>query len=751
MGFNDEKAVIYNMIFKWAIYRKLPWIRVADPNDCGASAFASIAAFYGHYLTLEQARVLAGTDRDGSTLAGLRSAGRSIGLESRPAQAIYDALSHVHLPALVHLEDLGGHYVVLYRWTREIVTILDPNCGVTKLTRKEFESKWSGYLVEYEPTSHFTRKSSDFDLFRSTRSLIAPYRMQLTICFILGLFATCIGWCFSFFLQLLIDQIVPKGHSDLLMVFGVALLLVGAVQAALFLFRTRMTARIGYRLHSQWGEAFLKHLMSLPVRVFDSRCVAGLAMRVFQIDAVQNAVSDTLVTLASELLSLAIALGIIIHQNAALALIALVTIPAIAIITLILNQRVYDTHLSMLLRADDLAGQMVGFLDGIRTIRAYSAEKRYCAVLLKKLQAVTEARYQNRLALLSPSVWGMFLTSLVTAAMLWYGSSAVFAGRLSVGQLIVVFGLAAFYLNPAQRLPALTLGLRGAIIALQRAEEILSLPGEGVERSNGLDIRGHVERIEFKHVSFGYKLHRHVLKDLNFSAIVGQTLAIVGETGSGKSSVANLMAGFYEPSEGQILINGVDIRHVSLDSLRKQISGVFQGQMLFQQSVLENLTMMSDLPDESVEKAATDAHAQFIETLHRGYLTQVARGGGNFSAGQAQRIALARALLKAAPLLILDEATSGLDGATEQYVLKALENGKGKRITIVISHRLSTIRDADTILVLHRGRIVEQGMHDELVARKGYYFRLFGRQLQISDDERSATSESVKNSSHVTV
>ena len=163
---------------------------------------------------------------------------------------------------------------------------------------------------------------------------------------------------------------------------------------------------------------------------------------------------------------------------------------------------------------------------------------------------------------------------------------------------------------------------------------------------------------------------------------------------------------------------------------------MFQGQTLFQQSVLDNVTMMAEQPNESVEEAAANARAQFIETLHRGYFTQVARGGGNFSAGQAQRIALARALLKNAPLLILDEATSALDGATEQHVLQALEKERRERITVVISHRLSAVRDADIILVLHHGQIVERGTHDELLKQRSHYFRLFeqlGRQL--SDDE----------------
>lgn len=732
------------MFFKWHTYRKLPWVRVADAHDCGASAFASIASFYKHHLTLEQARGLVSTDRDGTTLLGLRNGGRAIGLEGRPAHAIYDALKHVRLPAIAHLEDRGGHYVVLHQWTENSVVILDPNCGLRRMSRKEFESQWSGYVVEYKPTEEFKPKPSDFRVVSSFRSLVLPYRWAILFSLVAGLLATPLGWAFSFFLQILIDRVIPRSEVGMLLPLGGALVLVSFVQALLFLLRSRVAARIGYYLNDMYGERFLNHLISLPVRVFDNRCVAGLAMRIYQIEIVQNSISEVLVTIVSDIVMLCVALGIIFYHDPTAALIALSAIPVILLVMFLLNEKAYDTQLNTMLRADELASQMVGFFDGLRTVKVYQAENRYRDVLVNKLREMTKARYDSRLAMITPTVWSMLITSIVIAVMLWYGSARVIAGTLTIGQLIVIFGLVAFYLNPAQRLPSLVLSLRGATVALQRIEEILSLPSEQMAFRQSRELASVEGRVEFNQVSFGYKPQRLVLKNVSFRVEPGETVAIVGETGSGKSSLANLIAGFYLPNKGEVLIDGVSTREIGPEGLRKHMAAVFQGQSLFQQSVVDNITMMADAPPDAVEEAVRMANASFIQTLHRGYFTQVARGGDNFSAGQAQRIALARALLKDAPILILDEATSSLDGATEEGVLQALEETRNNRTTIVIAHRLSTVRHADKILVLHQGELVEQGTHDEMILNNGYYARLFGGQTLNNAHPPAAAHETLE-------
>jgi ATP-binding cassette subfamily B protein len=464
--------------------------------------------------------------------------------------------------------------------------------------------------------------------------------------------------------------------------------------------------------------------------VFDARCLAGLVLRVNQVDLVQQAASEMLVMVVADGIMFLAALVVMLSFDPLAALIALGAVPLMLAVILLLNERAYNSQLATMIRSEEFNAHMLDTFDGLRTIKTFSAEARYRQLLAGKLEALVQGRYTHRMAMMLPTTWSMLATALVSACVLWYGSARVLAGQITAGDLIVLFGMVAFYLSPVQRLPNLVLTIRGALIGIMRMEEILVLPQEHERTTEHVPLPAVRGRIEFDQVSFGYKPRRAVLKQIHFTIEPGETVAIVGETGSGKTSLANLIAGFYLPSEGDVRIDGISTRNILPEELRRAISAVFQSTRLFQHSVRENITMLADSPAEAVEQAARLANAApFINDLMRGYDTQVARGGDNFSSGQAQRIALARALLKDAPILILDEATSNLDGATEQGILQALEQHRRERTTVIIAHRLSTVLSADRIFVMDNGEIVESGTHAELLSRRGRYYSLFRWQV----------------------
>jgi ATP-binding cassette subfamily B protein len=302
------------------------------------------------------------------------------------------------------------------------------------------------------------------------------------------------------------------------------------------------------------------------------------------------------------------------------------------------------------------------------------------------------------------------------------------AHHISAGELLVVFGMVAVHLNPLQRLPTMLLNLHSAFLGMARLDEVLSLPGEETRVSRPVALPSVQGHLQFDGVSFEYKHRRPVLKNLSFQVSSGECVAIIGETGSGKSTIANLLAAFYLPTSGEVRIDGVSTRELDPRELRRHVSIMFQGSHVFQQSINDNITMMHPLRPDDVARVAHVANvASFIDSIPRGYNAQVAQGGANFSTGQLQRLNIARAIMKDAPILILDESTSNLDGATERGVMAAIKAARKGRTTLIITHKLSTAMDADRVIVLSKGELVEQGTHEELQLRGGQYCKLFPR------------------------
>jgi ABC-type bacteriocin/lantibiotic exporter with double-glycine peptidase domain len=711
---------------KWVRYRHLPWVAAVEARDCGAAAFASVARHHGHHLTLEQARQLVGTDRNGTTLAGLRDGGRAIGLESRPAQGTYEALGQLSLPAIVHLRTGEAHYLVLYRWAADHVVVVDSNRGVLRIDRADFEAEWSGYLVTYAPTGELRSRPPDFrpatlllDIARSHRAGLAAIVMAV-------LLATSLGWLVSFFLQVLIDRILPGRMTSLLVVLGAGLVLSSGLQALIQFGRLWLAALIGERIQQRSGTEYLRHLMRLPLHVLDTRCVPGLVLRVIQSDQIQLSVTESSVALVADLVMFVGALIILAVYDPLVALIAGSAVPLVLLVTILMNDRVYLTQFGWMVRMEQFTAGMIDTFDAVRSIKVFGAERRYQRQLEARLEELTGARRDNRVARALPAAWSWLASSIIVVAVLWYGSTRVLDGQITAGQLLVIFGMVTFYLVPVQRFPDTVLSIRAGLIGLERLEEIKAVAPESTRTVDPLPLRSAAGRIEFDRVDFSYARRKPVLQQVSFTVEAGETVAIVGETGSGKTTIANLIAGFYLPTGGHVRIDGISTRQLDPSDLRAHISAVFQDPRLLQQSVRDNISLMADVAPETVRRAAMLANAdEFISRLTGQYEAQVARFGDNFSSGQVQRIALARALLKDAAILLLDEATSNLDGRTERGILQALEENRRGRTTVVIGHRLSTVIKADRILVMHGGQLVESGTHEQLWAARGRYFDLF--------------------------
>lgn len=518
-----------------------------------------------------------------------------------------------------------------------------------------------------------------------------------------------------------------------------AVLAIAALGALSSYFENYLTTTVGQWVMHDLRRVVYQHIQRLSLSFHDQKRTGDLISRVTSdIDAIQSLVSNVLLGILVNILTLLGMIAVMFYLSWQFTLIALLVAPALFLVVFRFTRRIKKAARAMRRKEGQVVSVLEEVLSSIRVVKAFAREdyeqKRFERESRESVEMTLQAR--NIKAKLAPLV--EIIVAAGTCLVLWYGARLVMAGDLTPGALLVFLLYLGKMYKPMRELSKMTDTISKATVGWERIREVLETESQVGNVKGARQAPRFQGRIEFDHVSFSYDGNREVLDDVSLQIEPGQLAALVGPTGGGKTTLVSMLPRFYEFTSGQIRIDGQDIRRFKIKSLRQQISFVLQESLLFRAPVWENIAYgKPEATREEIERAAKLAFAHdFIEEMAEGYDTMIGERGVTLSGGQRQRITIARAIIRQAPILVMDEPSSGLDPAAEQVVFEALSNLMAGRTSIVIAHRLATVRQADIIFVVDEGRIVERGTHDELLARGGLYSHLYELQFRGEEEKR---------------
>jgi ATP-binding cassette, subfamily B, bacterial HlyB/CyaB len=713
--------------------QRYPFIQQQSTADCGAACLAMVAQYWGKRLNMNMLRNVALVGRSGASLKSLAAAAENIGFQARPVRASFNRLANQINPWIAHWQ--GDHYIVVYRKNKKSVLIADPGLGKRSLSIREFQAGWTGYALLLDPTDILQKTPSAKPSLGKFWGAFLPYRSLLLPIFLASLLLQVFGLMTPLFTQIILDQVVVHKSLPTLNVFILGLLLFSIWRIGLVGIRQYLLDYFSNRVDLTLISAFISHALNLPLQFFASRHVGDIVTRVQENEKIQLFLTRRAFTAWLDALMAVVYIGLMAYYNWHLTLLVLALLPPIIILTVVASPFLRRVSREIFNEAAKQNSSLVEILTGVATVKTSAAERELRWLWEDHLTSMFNAKFRGQKLANGLQIAGALINTLGSTALLWYGATLVIQDQLSIGQFVAFNMLIGNVINPVLSLVGLWDELQEVMVSVERLDDIFSAQPEESADKPLLTLPPLQGEVKFENVTFRYTAdeERNTLQNISFEAHKSQTIAIVGRSGSGKTTLVNLLQGLYHPTSGRILMDGHDIRHTSPHSLRCQLGVVPQECFLFSGTILENITLYR--PEYSLEDAIevaklAEAHA-FIQNLPLGYNTKVGERGSSLSGGQRQRIAIARALLTNPRILILDEATSSLDTESERRFQQNLRRISLERTTFIIAHRLSTVRNADCILVLDRGLIVENGTHDQLMMLHGLYYQLAQQQIDV--------------------
>lgn len=714
---------------------KPPAIRQHSEMDCSAACLSTVCRFYGKEVSINTTREIARVRQEGASMANIIRAAREMGFQATAYESTIEQLREKRLPAIANWR--GYHWIVIHQVTADQVLIADPAEGLVTYSIAEFLENWAKYTIFLEPTPAFDAFPESRTSLRTFLPIFAPFKKTIIDVFVASFLLQLLSVLTPLFSKFVIDDIILPGSTQWLTAALVVMVSVLTLKQLLTFLRNEMVLRVSMKCNAAIIGTVYQRLLSLPLGYFEARKTGDITSRLEQNEEITDFVTqDGLETFLS-LFSMVVYLCVMLYFNVLLTLAAVSFLLLDIVLVAKISPRIRQINRETFVKEADQESHLIESLRGARTLKTIGAdhlarwqyENNFAAVANIKFR---EAKFSQLAGLLSGT-----LDALSDAAVLMLGGAFVIMGKISIGELVAFTAFANSLQEPINKVIGKWDELQEVVVAVERLNDIMEkesefdAEGKPASRQKLPKLRGHVE---FRNVAFRYAPDDpgNVVQNLNLVLPPGKKVAFVGASGSGKSTIVKLLYGFYPASSGKILIDGFDLAEASLDTLRHQIAMVPQKSAIYRGTVRDNIALANaGATLEQVQEAAIAAGAHdFIVQMPGGYTAQLEEGGVNLSGGQRQRIAIARAFLQPSAILVLDEATSALDNETERNVMENIAARYSDRSVIMIAHRLSTVRNADLIVVLERGIIVETGTHDELMAKRGVYYHLSARQLE---------------------
>jgi ATP-binding cassette, subfamily C, bacteriocin exporter len=715
-------------------------IKQHDITDCGAACLASVSAHYGLKVPIARIRQFASTDKQGTNALGMVEAASKLGFTAKGVRGKFDSLSKIPLPTIAHIvvqEELQ-HFVVLYKVTKTHIVVMDPGDGqMSHMVHEDFQKRWTGVLILLVPNETFqkgNKKQTNVQLFLN---LLRPHRTVMAQALFGAMIFSILGLSTSIYVEKIVDYVLTDGNLNLLHLMSIVMIALLLLRTYLGAMKSILALQTGQKMDATLILGYYKHLLTLPQQFFDTMRVGEIISRVNDAVKIRYFINNVSLDLAVNVMILFFTLILMFIKSWKLAMITLISIPMFLMLYLVANRINKRLSRNIMESSADLEAQLVESVHAIGTIKRFGIEPFANLKTESRFVKLLQHTYSTGQVSININALSQLISGGITIAILWAGSTLVLEQELSAGTLLSFYALIGYILSPIVSLIGANQTIQDALIAADRLFQILDLEQEQ-DREGKVALKPDmIGDLSFQHVSFRYGSRSQVFSDFCLNIEKGKTTAVIGESGSGKTTLVSLLQNIYPIQEGRIHIGSYDLKFIQNESLRKLIGTVPQEIELFNGNIIENIALGEFEPDmqKIIDLCSLLDIKDFIETLPDAYQTHLGEHGMSLSGGERQRIAIARALYKNPEILIFDEATSSLDSVSEQHIKHALAqfSSKGKTV-IIIAHRLSTVRNADCIVVMHRGKVVEQGSHQVLYALQGEYYRLW--QASLPDSEQ---------------